>query len=167
MKRLEESAQYFDFNLYLDKIQNELLELAQNHKQGRWKVRLLVEKYGNHFIEIQKMIPHSNELTVKLAYNPIDQKDLFLYHKTTNRTIYEGNKIQNKSIFDTLLWNENDDVTEFTMGNVVVELNKQLYTPPVKCGLLAGTFREHLLKEGKITERIIKKEELELCDNIW
>lgn len=42
-----------------------------------------------------------------------------------------------------------------------------LYTPPVECGLLAGTFREHLLKEGKIKERTLTKSDLKICTNIW
>ena len=167
MKRLKESAEYFNFNLHLDKIHNELIALLQEYKQGNWKVRLLVDNNGQHNIEIDQIRPQANNLKVRLAYDPIDQKNLFLYHKTTNRTIYEENKIKDESIFDTLLWNENDEVTEFTMGNIVVEMNHQLYTPPIKCGLLAGTFREYVLKKGEITERIIKKEELKHCDQIW
>lgn len=167
IKRLEESAKYFAFDLHLDKIQNELISLSQEYKQGTWKVRLLVDNNGHYNIEINQIKPPANNLKVKLAYDPIDQKNLFLYHKTTNRTIYEENKIKNESIFDTLLWNENDEITEFTMGNIVVEMNHQLYTPPIKCGLLAGTFRAHLLEKGEITERIIRKEELKHCDHIW
>lgn len=167
MKRLKESASYFDFILHLDKIQKNLIDLAHNHKQGKWKVRLLVNKNGNHSIDTEKLIPHTGELAVKLANKPIDKNDLFLYHKTTHRSIYETNRIYNDEVFDTLLWNKNGEITEFTMGNIIVELNNKLYTPPVQSGLLAGTFREYLLAEGKIIERKILKNELDLCDNIW
>lgn len=167
MNRLKESALYFDFKLHLDRIQNDLINLSKKHKQGKWKVRLLVDKNGEHSIETEKLLPYKNELTVKLAHKPIDKNDLFLYHKTTNRSIYETNSIQNDKLFDTLLWNEHGEITEFTMGNIIVELNEKLYTPPVNCGLLAGTFREHLLTSGKITERKIMKNELDLCENIW
>ena len=44
-------------------------------------------------------------------------------------------------------------------GVKVVEIDGELYTPPVECGLLAGTFRQKLLEEGKIRERIISVEE--------
>lgn len=167
IKRLKESAHYFDFDLQLDEIRRDLLKLSEKHQQGKWKVRLLVDKNGQHHIERSKIMPQPHDLIVELAHKPIDQGDLFLYHKTTHREIYKKNTIQNNSIFDTLLWNKNEEITEFTTGNIVVKLNNQLYTPPIKCGLLGGTFREHLIKKGEITERIIRKEELEHCDQIW
>lgn len=167
MKRLKESALYFDYKLHLDRIQNHLNELAQKHRQGKWKVRLLVDKNGEHSIEIEKLRSDTNVSTVKLANQPIDRNDIFLYHKTTNRTIYETNKIQSDELFDTLLWNEEGVITEFTTGNIIVELNNELFTPPVESGLLAGTFREYLLTNGIITERKIKIDELSICANIW
>lgn len=167
MKRLKESALYFDFKLQLDEIRNDLIDLSKKHKQEKWKVRLLVEKNNHYSIEIEKLLPTTNNLTVKLAQQSIDKSNLFLYHKTTNRSIYEANQIQNSTLFDTLLWNEEEEITEFTTGNIVVELNNQLYTPPVHSGLLAGTFRDFLLTKGIITERKIMKDELHHCEKIW
>ncbi|HEX3253340.1 MAG TPA: aminotransferase class IV, partial [Pyrinomonadaceae bacterium] len=46
------------------------------------------------------------------------------------------------------------------IANIVVEINGELYTPPISSGLLAGTFRNHLLAQGKIKERVILVEEL-------
>jgi len=66
-----------------------------------------------------------------------------------------------------LLYNENDELTEFTIGNLVVEMDGKLYTPPITCGLLAGTFREHLLETGQVEERIIQVEELSNAINIF
>jgi para-aminobenzoate synthetase/4-amino-4-deoxychorismate lyase len=43
----------------------------------------------------------------------------------------------------------------------VVEIDGQLYTPPISSGLLPGTFREQLLEEGKIKERVITIAELQ------
>jgi para-aminobenzoate synthetase/4-amino-4-deoxychorismate lyase len=41
-----------------------------------------------------------------------------------------------------------------------VSIDDQLFTPPISSGLLAGTFRDQLLAEGKIKERVITLEEL-------
>jgi para-aminobenzoate synthetase/4-amino-4-deoxychorismate lyase len=68
---------------------------------------------------------------------------------------------------DLLLWNENDELTEFTIGNLVVEINGELFTPPIFCGSLAGTFRAHLLKTGEIKERVIRKDELGKCSKLF
>ena len=72
--------------------------------------------------------------------------------------MYETFQKQYKDYFDVLLWNEQGEITEFTNGNIVVKLNGNLYTPPVKCGLLAGTFRKELLEQKKVEEKIIKKQ---------
>jgi para-aminobenzoate synthetase/4-amino-4-deoxychorismate lyase len=68
---------------------------------------------------------------------------------------------------DVLLYNENNELTEFTIGNLVVEIDGKFYTPPISCGLLAGTFRDHLLETGQIAERIVHVDELEKCTRMF
>ena len=74
---------------------------------------------------------------------------------------------QYKDYFDVLLWNERGEITEFTNGNIVVKLNGKLYTPPVTCGLLAGTFRKELLDQQEIEEKVITKAELMKAEEVW
>ena len=59
------------------------------------------------------------------------------------------------------------EATEFTIGNLVVEWDNKLFTPPLSCGLLAGTFRAHLLGTGEVAERTIRVEELNDCTQIF
>jgi len=66
-----------------------------------------------------------------------------------------------------LLWNERREVTEFTNSNAIVQLRGQRFTPPVDCGLLAGTFRAELLASGAVQERVIRVEELETAEAVW
>jgi para-aminobenzoate synthetase/4-amino-4-deoxychorismate lyase len=68
---------------------------------------------------------------------------------------------------DVILWNERGEITESCIANVVVEIDDELYTPPVSCGLLPGTFRAWLLDKGKIRERVILKEELSRVSNVY
>ncbi|WP_458412575.1 aminotransferase class IV [Schinkia sp. CFF1] len=42
-----------------------------------------------------------------------------------------------------------------------------LWTPPVSSGLLAGTFRETLIKKGKVHEKIVKIADLKKCSKVW
>ena len=60
-----------------------------------------------------------------------------------------------------LLWNERGELTEASIGNVVVVSEGRRWTPPRECGLLAGTYRNRLLEEGEIEERVIAIDELE------
>ena len=66
-----------------------------------------------------------------------------------------------------ILWNDRGEVTESCLANVVAEIGGRRATPPVSCGLLAGTFRADLLERGEIVEKIITIDDLERADRIW
>jgi len=50
---------------------------------------------------------------------------------------------------------------------VILELDGKLYTPPVKCGLLNGIFRQQFLDEGKCIEKILYKKDLLTASAIY
>ncbi|MBS4172745.1 aminodeoxychorismate synthase component I [Bacillus sp. FJAT-49736] len=167
LMRLQSSASYFGFLVDMEEIKKALHQFATSHKKETMKVRLLVSKHGSISINGEKIIPMIDGQIVTIASSPINNLDPFFMHKTTNRKRYTYHKEQHPECFDVLLWNEDREITEFTNGNIVVELEGQLYTPPQTCGLLAGTFRAELLQNGKIKERVIKLEELPLATEIW
>ena len=107
-------------------------------------------------------------LTVRLATHPIQAPPAFLRHKTTHRAHYEQFEAGMESCFDTLLWNERGEVTEFTRGSVVVErADGQRVTPPLQCGLLDGVGRACELAAGRACEAVIRVEELATARQIW
>ncbi len=106
-------------------------------------------------------------LSVSLHHKPIFHQNRFLYHKTTHRTVYEEARAAHPDAWDVLLWNEAGELMEFTIGNVVVEVDGHRYTPPRPAGLLAGTFRAELLEHGEIEERVLRVEELERATRLW
>lgn len=166
LQRLKKSAAYFDFEVNMDTIKHKLLQYKDIHKEGEWRVRLLVDKAGEVNIKINQL-KQADHLQVGLAKAPIDKENIFLYHKTTNRSVYEEHMREVDGLFDVLLWNVDHEVTEFTIGNIIVELDGELITPPVDCGLLPGTFRQKLLNEGNVKEAIVLREDLHKCANIW
>ena len=68
---------------------------------------------------------------------------------------------------DVLLWNERGEVTESSIANLVVRIDGELVTPPVRCGLLAGTFRAELLERAEIVDRVIRVEELSRAESLF
>ena len=68
---------------------------------------------------------------------------------------------------DVLLWNEAHDLTEFTIGNLVVELDGQRWTPPRESGLLAGVFRAAMLESGQLHERRLAVTDLSRATAVW
>ena len=165
LKRLQDSSKYFSFLFNRHEVTSTLLEFIKDYPTGKYKIRLLLSKSGHLKIESQQLVENEVLKFVKIAKHPIDKKNVFLYHKTTHREIYGEHQQLNS--FDVLLWNEDKEITEFTNGNIIIEKDGKLYTPPIRSGLLGGTFREKLLKEGKIHEKVLTLCDLENCTEIW
>ncbi|MBX6396528.1 MAG: aminotransferase class IV, partial [Alicyclobacillaceae bacterium] len=114
-----------------------------------------------------RIVPMVSSMPVAVAQRPVSSENCFLFHKTTHRAVYEEHRRLFPEVFDVLLWNENREITEFTNGNVVLEMGGRKYTPPVSCGLLAGTFRAELLEKGEIVEERLTLEDLQRAERIW
>ena len=81
--------------------------------------------------------------------------------------MYEDAKLDFPNADEVILWNQNGEITEGCISNVVIKQSNQWITPPIESGLLAGTFRAHLLKTGKISEKKISIDELLAADEIF
>ena len=113
--------------------------LAACLSRTRQKIRLLVTKEGRITLEAEPL-PAADPAPQRVAVAPgrADPSDPFLYHKTTNRGLYEAARAACPGYDDVLLLNERGEVTESTIANVAVEIEGKLCTPPVECGLLPG-----------------------------
>lgn len=91
LQSLEQSAGYFQFPVNLETIEKKLLDYQKQLDKGDWKIRLLLARKGSFFIEAREVTPMSNYVEAALAGTPVEREDIFLYHKTTNRTMYKEN----------------------------------------------------------------------------
>jgi para-aminobenzoate synthetase/4-amino-4-deoxychorismate lyase len=166
LDRLAESAAYFDFAFNRQAAETALNQypLGRADPAGReqapsLKIRLLLRRDGACRVEGEPL-PPSRPLRIGLAATPVDEDQVWLYHKTTCREIYRQALLSRPDCEDVILWNPQGEVTESTIANVVLDLDGRLWTPPVACGLLAGTFRRHLLENGAVQERVLCREDL-------
>lgn len=164
--RLLDSAKYFDFPITSEVIETHLNELAAKFTSTQ-RVRLLLDKNGKLTSEAKGYTEINNTLKACLAKAPVQSGNIFLLHKTTYREMYDIARKEFSDFDDVLLFNEKNELTEFTIGNLVAEMDGKLYTPPVSCGLLAGTFRTYLIENNQVNERIIQVEELDLCSRLF
>ncbi|HEX6135261.1 MAG TPA: aminodeoxychorismate synthase component I [Longimicrobiales bacterium] len=104
---------------------------------------------------------------VRLADSPVDSRDRMLYHKTTARARYDRLRAPHPDAYDVLLHNEHGCITEFTIGNIVCEIDGTLLTPPLHAGLLPGTFRQQLLAQHTIREADIRIRDLPRVTRMW
>ncbi|MCF7818157.1 MAG: aminodeoxychorismate synthase component I [Kiritimatiellales bacterium] len=168
LQRLGKSAAYFDVPLDQYAILQALEEIIHTCAGVNFKMRLLVARDGS--FEVQALPWQRDEgvaATIALAKGPVDSLDVFLFHKTTNRAVYERAKVDFPECDDVILWNERGEVTEGCIANIVIRKDGRLVTPPVECGLLAGTFREHLLKTGEIEEAVVSVADLKAATDIF
>lgn len=164
--RLARSARYFDYPCSIPDTRR-ALDAAVASCATPLRVRVLLPRDGTVRVECAPLQPTTSPARVGVAPAPIDPSDVFLFHKTTNRWQYDRATRSDAGVDDMILWNPDRQVTESTRGNVVAEIDGRKVTPPVACGLLAGTFREELLEEGAIEERAITLDELRAASRLW
>jgi para-aminobenzoate synthetase/4-amino-4-deoxychorismate lyase len=63
-------------------------------------------------------------------------------------------------VFDTLLYNTAGEITECTRGNIAACLDGRWVTPQLRCGLLPGVGRLQALRSGRLTEGVVRLEDV-------
>ena len=168
LSRLTDSAEYFSIPADSGKIKAALASLAESFGNQDQRVRLLISERGDINCEAQPLSQDASSLLkVTLAETPVNAANPFLYHKTTHREVYDWHLSKHSEAEDVLLWNNKGELTEFCLGNLVVEIGGIHFTPLAECGLLNGTFREMLLGEGKIQEKILCRDDLAAASKIF
>jgi para-aminobenzoate synthetase/4-amino-4-deoxychorismate lyase len=169
LTRLRDSAAYFGIPVEMDRIREELITQAASCPREPHRMRLLVGQNGCISCQATPLshTPLPQPVALRLAPTPVDSANPFLYHKTTHRQVYDAARAARPDCDDVLLWNERGEITEACIANVVVQLDGELLTPPLRCGLLPGTFRAYLLDQGKVREQIIPVDALKRCTRIY
>jgi para-aminobenzoate synthetase/4-amino-4-deoxychorismate lyase len=166
MRRLERSAAHFHFSVDVDSVRNRLSEFAVGLPERPRKVRLEASADGAIALQHEDVRP-STPVRVALAAEPVDSSDEFLRHKTSRRAVFERALAAHAEAQDVLLWNERRELTETCSANVVLEIDGRRLTPHLSSGLLAGTFRCHLLECGEVEEEILPLGSIERANRLF
>lgn len=158
LDRLRESAAHFGHRFDPSAVDSALETVRQAHPKGLWRVRLLLDASGRAAAQAHAMAETPSPVRVALAPSPLNTEEAlqeFIQHKTTRRAHYEALAPTDPAVFDHLLFNQRGELTEFTRGNVAVQLDGVWWTPALECGLLPGTYRRELLAQGRLQEAVI------------
>lgn len=165
INRMARSADYFGFPFDPERF-TDLLSRETEHSPETLRLRVVLARDGQMICERQE-VPSSGPRTAVVSELPIDSRDPFLYHKTTHRVVYESQFARYRNVADTvILVNERGELTECLTANVVLKFGERYLTPPVSCGLLAGTFREDLVTRGEIEEEILTPKDVGRADAV-
>lgn len=166
LQRLLDSAAYFGYVAEESTIRQDLKQasepLAEPHR-----VRLLVARDGACRTEAFPMAESKLVIRrVRLADQPVNCRDPFLYHKTTHRQVYNDAYAHRGDADDVILYNQHGELTETVFTNLALCLDGRWLTPPVASGLLAGTQRAELVDRGEIAEATLHVGDLQRATGI-
>lgn len=171
LARMSASAKYFGFE-FNSQLFEELLDQVAIGTHGciskPLQLRMLSSPDGNLELEVVTAPePAEEPWDVPVDIVPVPSSHEFLFHKTTVREVYDDARARFPGAPDVLLFNELGELTETTIGNLVLELDDELVTPPISCGLLAGTFRAEQLDNGTVVERVVRRADLDRAETVW
>jgi para-aminobenzoate synthetase/4-amino-4-deoxychorismate lyase len=168
VRRAAGSAAYFGYPFSDAAMRTALDACVAGQPSGQsLKVRWLLSADGRMHTEAAMLTGNGEPWTVGIALNACHHDDVFLYHKTTNRHVYDEALRRCPGCSDVILVNEQGFVTESCYANVVLETHGNRVTPPVSDGLLNGTFREHLIARGELHEQPVTVDMLQRADRLW
>ena len=167
--RIEASARYFGFAFDRSSVLSALKNAVSGLVDTPHRVRLVLSRKGCVQVETEplKNTSQNRALSARISPLPIDSRDPLLFHKTTRREPYTSRLKMYPNCEEIILINERGEATECSIGNLVAKLDGLYVTPPISCGLLEGTFRAKLMSRGKLTERVLKVNDLKRAEVLY
>ena len=171
LERMAQSAEYFDMAFDAARVEAALQDARRASTQdGSTRVRLLLDARGTVTWTTARLDSEEHsEVVLLLSQLRTDSTDRFLRHKTTHRALYDGalREARQQGFTDVLFRNSREEITECATHNVIALLNRRWVTPPVSSGLLPGVFRRNMLQEGKISEQVLRLEDLLRAEDVY
>ena len=170
LNRLKNSCDYFSMPFKVKRIVKKLFYLEKLFDENIiYKVRLLLKEDGEIYMGYAPLEDISPPLKATLSTKKVDYNNYYLYHKTTNRFLYDVEyKNAKKHGFDEILFtNKKGQLTEGTFTNIFIQKNLILYTPALKCGLLPGVLRKYLLINGRAKEAVLYPRDILRAEKVF
>lgn len=171
LNRMKNSADYFSFRFHHNIILDSLTLVERSFIGGKkYRIRLLLSKNSDPFIEVVELSNSIVDDQIKIAPERTNSENRFLFHKTTNRELYNkySAKAKKEHLADYIFLNERNEITEGSITNIFIERDGLLFTPPISCGLLSGVYRQEVLQTNhNASEKILTLNDLTSADVIY
>lgn len=161
--RLREASRYFAYPYDEPKLLKELQDkLAHLDLNLDYRCRIALQKNGTFHLVITELtnLPASY-LQAQLTEQKLDLATPFTYFKTSQRD--HLSQSDHEQIFHL----PDGTLLETTIGNLVLEIEGQRYTPPAHLPLLDGIYRRHLLETQQVEEKLLTLNDLTDADRIY
>ena len=164
MDRLANSARRFGFVCDIHAIGRHLRTLTFATLR---RIRLALHSDGSFSVTTEEFKESAVTWDVPIDVHPTHPDPVFRGHKTTIRDVFREARARHPGALDVILRNSNDEVTETTIGNIVILAEGKFLTPPLTSGLLPGVFRSELLNQKRIVEHAMSVDDLRHADEVW
>ncbi|MCO4540050.1 anthranilate/para-aminobenzoate synthase [Streptococcus infantarius subsp. infantarius] len=162
IKRLKESARYFAYPFSKEEFLAKLSKQLEELDDADYRLRILVKQTGAIQFQLAELreLPE-NYLKAELVHGSESIDSPFTYFKTTYRPHLQS--LSGESIFIS----NKGYLQETTIGNLILEIDGKWYTPSVDVGILDGICRQKLIKEGRVFEAYLTKDDLKKASHIY
>ena len=163
IKRLQESSRYFDYPFNAEKAHNQATALCQSlDLDTDYRLKLSLKKDGELKFEHSQLTNLSDDFCqARLVEqrHPLDSP--YTFFKTSYRPHLSI------ELHEQIYYNHEGQLLETSIGNIVLKIEDQLYTPPVHLGLLNGIYRQSLIAENKLKEKVLTVKDLKQAQAIY
>ena len=163
LTRLREASRYFAYPFDEPKLLKELQEeLARLDSNLDYRCRIALQKNGAFQLAITELkdLPASY-LQAQLTEQKLDLAKPFTYFKTSQRAHLVAKD------HEQIFYLEDGTLLETTIGNLILEIDGQRYTPPAHLPILDGIYRRYLLETGQVEEKLLTLKDLEVADQVY
>lgn len=170
--RLAASAAYFGFAFDARKVSNSIDAAIGVKAVERLRVRLLLDEDGGISVTATPQPPTAADAVMRYVISDtrLNSADLFLYHKTTRRDLYDREWKHYADTFaadEVIYLNENGELAEGSRTTIFLARGGKLLTPRLAAGVLPGTLRAALIDEGRAMEARLTVQDLNGPDEIY
>ena len=153
-------------------IEEDILNIINKHNIKYCGLKIVVTE--KNIVLEKRDIPYKSDdylkgFSLKLSNINRNSKSKLSYIKSINylENILEREEALNNGYNEVLFLNEKGYLSEGSMSNIFIVIDKEIYTPSIKCGLLPGIVRNFLIKEYKIIEKELTLEDIMMADEIF
>jgi para-aminobenzoate synthetase/4-amino-4-deoxychorismate lyase len=170
LDRLQASASYFGFGFDRAAAATAVVQACAGLAAGAHRMRLALVHSGAINVVTAALAPLAEPVGLLIADDVVEADNLFLRHKSSMRERYDAGwrEAEAQGAFDTLFFNEHNELAEGGRSSVFIKLDDQWLTPPLVSGLLPGVMRSVLLADPawNAQERVITRDMLTAASEI-
>ena len=163
LNRLQESSRYFSYPFNKEEVQNQVEDLCQSLDfDTDYRLKMSLAKNGELTFEHNQLTGLADvfcQARLVEQTHPLDSP--YTYFKTSYRPHISLEP------HEQIYYNQKKELLETSIGNLVLKIEDQLYTPPVHLGLLNGIYRQSLIANNQVTEKVLTLEDLKQAQAIY